>query len=72
MEEETMTLNNYGLYVNPDELKKRSKITIWGQMVMKDRTIGPWVPILDIPIDMKLIKQKTALIGTYISLEVAL
>ena len=68
--EKLTSFNNYGLWVDPDELKKCSHITIWGQMLMEDHTIGPWVRILKVPIDIERIKKKSGLIGTYISCEV--
>jgi len=67
--EQGKPVSKYGLWIDPEEIKKHSYITVWGQMLMKDHTIGPWVPILDLPIDRDRIKEYTTLIGTYISLE---
>ena len=70
MEQENLTpFSNYGLWLNPNELRKCSHITIWGQ-ALDDNGFGPWFRVLQIPIDMERIKKKTALIGTYISCEV--
>ncbi len=71
MEQEKPTpFSNYGLWIDPGELKKCSHITIWGQMLTKDREICPWTPIFQVPIDMARVKKKTSLIGVYISCEV--
>lgn len=70
-QEEPKHFSNYGLWIDPEELKKCSHITIWGQMWLSDgNRVGPWTPILQVPIDRGRIKRKTSLIGTYISCEV--
>lgn len=68
-QEEPKHFSNYGLWIDPEELKKCSKIVIWEQMLTGDRTIGPWTPLLEIPIDTEFLKKIT-LTGTYISCEV--
>lgn len=61
--------NPIGLYIDIEELKKYSRIVIWGRMFMEDKTIGPWTPILQMPIDKDRLAKKSRLIETYISLE---
>ncbi|MFH1629653.1 MAG: hypothetical protein ABIE47_13140 [Pseudomonadota bacterium] len=68
-QEKSTPFNNYGLWIDPEELKKHSKIVIWEQMLTGDGTIGPWTRLLEIPIDAEFLKKLT-LTGTYISLEV--
>ena len=69
--EQEKHVSDHGLWIDVDKLKECTHITIWGQMWLSDgNRVGPWTPILKIPIDMERIKRKTTLIGTYISCEV--
>jgi|GEM_PF-2418870 len=66
--EQGKPVSKYGLWIDPEEIKKHSKIVVWEQMLTGDGTIGPWTPLLTIPLDTEFLKKIT-LTGTYISLE---
>ncbi|MBW1710606.1 MAG: hypothetical protein JRJ73_12105 [Deltaproteobacteria bacterium] len=66
--EQGKPVSNHGLWIDPEELKRCSKIVIWEQMLTGGETIGPWTPLLEIPLDTEFLK-KISITGTYISLE---
>lgn len=58
-----------GVMVDLNELKKTSKIVLWGRLLKKDSSISPYMKFMEIPVDWNVISEELAVVDTHISFE---
>lgn len=60
-----------GLLVDLGALKETKTLVLWGRTIRPNKTLSPHMKLLEVPIDWKLIRDKTksTVLDTYIAFE---
>lgn len=58
-----------GVMVDLTELKKTSKIILWGRFLKQDLSVSPYMKIMEIAADWNNIPEKKVIVDTHISFE---